>query len=232
VTIEEAFGIVVRRLRRELNLSQDKLSEASGLDRTFISHIERGRQQPSLISIFALAGATNSTPSRLMAETELLLKIHHPDIFKSEYDKWRFDWVMSLTDIRIDNHESLAGNETIMFVDDEELLRDMMASFLGNYGYRVILAEDGEDALEQFHSTKVDLVIMDVVMPRRDGISAYNEMKRANPGSLVFLVSGYHDNAAHLAGNIPIIQKPYSPVEIIKIIRKSLDGKSIEPGVV
>ena len=226
MTIEEAFGVVIRRLRKEFDISQDKLSETSGLDRTYISQIERGKQNPSLVSLFALASAMNVSPSSIISEAELVLKISHPDQFRSEQNKWNFDWVNEIDKISNDVNCTLSGSETILIVDDERPIRNMMSSLLRNYGYHVLLAENGQDALDIYKNDmyKVDLVIMDVVMPVKDGLTAFKEMKAINPGSRIYLTSGYHNLEVAQADNFRIIQKPYSPMEIIKVIRKSLDG--------
>lgn len=64
---EEAFGLVLRRLRTEKNMSQEKLALEGGLDRTFISMLERGQRQPSLTTIIQIAGVLDVSPSDLVA---------------------------------------------------------------------------------------------------------------------------------------------------------------------
>ncbi len=72
--LETAFGNVLRERRLERNLSQIELSELSGLDRTFISLVERGIRQPSLRSIFQLAHALELEPSELLALVEKTIR--------------------------------------------------------------------------------------------------------------------------------------------------------------
>ena len=71
LTIEEAFGAVLRRLRKEFNLSQEKIAQDSGLDRSFVSNIEGGKQQPSLVSVFSIAKALNVFPSLILKEVSV-----------------------------------------------------------------------------------------------------------------------------------------------------------------
>ena len=73
VTSEEAFGIVLRQHRLRLSLSQEELAIRSNVDRTFISHIERGKHQPTITTIFKLAQQLNLTPSQMIREAEDLL---------------------------------------------------------------------------------------------------------------------------------------------------------------
>lgn len=228
MTIEEAFGVVIRRLRRERNFSQDKLSSSSSLDRAFISKIEGGKQQPSLVTIFELANALNVTASNIMVEVEFILKINCPDIFRPGHEKGKIDWISSLEKIMTEKSNDYKGSETILIADDEKQLRDMLASFLVNYGYKVILAEDGQEAIEKYkqHIGIVNLIIMDVVMPRKDGISTYKEIKGLQPDVIIFLTSGYQSNYLSKSDDFQIIQKPFSPVEIIKRIRTALDGNN------
>lgn len=226
MTIEEAFGIVLRRLRREFNISQEKLSENSSLDRTFISNIECGKQQPSLVTIFALAGALNITPSSIIMETELVLKVYHPNEFNSERDKWEFDWVNSIEHIS-SNSDSFMGTETILVADDDALVRKMLTSFLTDYGYRVIIAENGQEAIDKYrdHKDAINLVLMDIVMPLKNGIEAHKEMLALDRKTALVLTSGYRtDHFKDLKG-IRVIQKPFSPIEMIKIVRTTLESK-------
>ena len=70
LTIEEAFGEVIRELRKEQQISQEKLAEVSNLDRSFISLLECGHKQPSLITIFQLAKAFNLSASKILSLVE------------------------------------------------------------------------------------------------------------------------------------------------------------------
>jgi transcriptional regulator with XRE-family HTH domain len=74
LTIEEAFGEVIRKLRRDNQISQEKLAELSNLDRSFISLLECGRKQPSLITIFQIAKAFDISVSKIMSLVEVKIK--------------------------------------------------------------------------------------------------------------------------------------------------------------
>lgn len=225
MTIEEAFGIVIRRLRRERGYSQDKLSSISCLDRKFISNIEGGKQQPSLVSIFALAGALNASVSSIIYEAEFILKINTPEKSRTDVNGGRIDWISSMENMMSKVYNCYQGNETILIVDDEKQLREMLADFLSSYGYNVILAEDGQDAVEKFQENQnVHLVLLDVVMPRKDGISCYREIKSMAPDVKVVFMSGYRPDHLQAKEDFKLIQKPFSPVEMIKAIRCTLES--------
>lgn len=70
MTLETAFGQVIRDVRKARKLSQEKLAFESGLDRTFISLLECGRKQPSLVTIFQLAKALQVPPAQIIASVE------------------------------------------------------------------------------------------------------------------------------------------------------------------
>jgi transcriptional regulator with XRE-family HTH domain len=74
LTIEEAFGNVIRELRKANQISQEKLAELSNLDRSFISLLECGHKQPSLITIFQIAKAFNFSASKIMSLVEEKIK--------------------------------------------------------------------------------------------------------------------------------------------------------------
>ena len=74
MTIEEAFGEAIRELRKASQISQEKLAEVSNLDRSFISLLECGRKQPSLITIFQIAKAFDISASRMLSLVEAKIK--------------------------------------------------------------------------------------------------------------------------------------------------------------
>lgn len=79
IKVEAVFGQVIRELRFQKNLSQEKLAEKSNLDRTFISLLERGLRQPSLSTIFRIAKALEISPVTIVKEIETKLGEGSPD---------------------------------------------------------------------------------------------------------------------------------------------------------
>ncbi len=76
MTIEEAFGQVIKELRKANNLSQEKLADLSHMDRSFISLLEHGHKQPSLITIFQLARAFNVSTAKIMEAVEKKIQLN------------------------------------------------------------------------------------------------------------------------------------------------------------
>ena len=119
-------------------------------------------------------------------------------------------------------------NETIMVVDDEPMVRATLKRILEKFGYKVILAENGEEAVELYKSfgNDIHLIIMDLTMPKMDGGTAFSTIKLINPDVKVILSSGYNEQeisqrfvSKGLAG---FLQKPYEMKELIDKIKKVL----------
>ncbi|GAW68039.1 calcium-binding protein [Geoanaerobacter pelophilus] len=91
------------------------------------------------------------------------------------------------------DQELRGGDETILLVEDDAVIRDMVAELLEEFGYKVIKAVDGEDAVQKFQgaANEVQLVILDVIMPKRNGKEAYEDISRIRPGAKALFMSGY-----------------------------------------
>jgi CheY-like chemotaxis protein len=122
-----------------------------------------------------------------------------------------------------------ANNETIMIVDDEEPIRDLLKELLEPLGYTMIEAADGTEAIERYRerSHTIDLVILDIGLPGMTGDQVLSELRRIDPGSSVIVASGYLDapRKAELErlGVTTFIQKPYTLKELGSAIRQTLD---------
>lgn len=229
MTIEEAFGLVIRRLRKERNLSQEQLSQSSSLGRAFISQLERGKQQPTLVTIFELAGALNVFPARILTEIELLLQYNTQTQARETVLVTHQSWKSSRGDKILSQASEFQGDETILLVDDEHQLRDMLSELLAEFGYNVIVAEDGQHAVDIYREQEnnIKIILMDVIMPRKDGIRACQEIHTINPAAKVILMSAY--TADCLGNMVPthFIHKPMAPLDLIKKIKTTLGGESV-----
>ncbi len=128
--------------------------------------------------------------------------------------------------------EELHGHETVLIVDDEELILNMLNIFLKDMGYDVLTATDGQKALDTYleHQKDVALVLTDMGLPLFDGAVLFSKLMTINPSVKVVIASGYVD--PHLrsqllsAGVIDLIQKPYSPRLVARRIREILDNEN------
>jgi CheY-like chemotaxis protein len=125
-----------------------------------------------------------------------------------------------------------AGKETILVVEDEEALRELLREILEGQGYRVLEAENGVQALSVWEANdkKLDLLLSDVVMP--EGISGRDlaeKLQNADPHLAVILTSGYSQDMIErekgLDGRIKFFSKPYHPAQLAQAVRESLDAR-------
>jgi two-component system, cell cycle sensor histidine kinase and response regulator CckA len=121
------------------------------------------------------------------------------------------------------------GDETIFIVEDEEVLRSLMADILTAKGYRIVSASDGVEALKIFRERhkEFDAVILDMGLPKMPGQALFLKMIQLDPKANIILASGYvdeelKDNLLEL-GAKAFVQKPYKPQEILQSVRIVMD---------
>ena len=123
------------------------------------------------------------------------------------------------------------GSETILLVEDEVLVRSLVSKFLNSQGYRVLSAARGSDAIQLAaeHSTRIDLLLSDVILPNMNGRQIYERLALTMPKLRVLFMSGYTENiiAPHgvLEGGFYFVQKPFSLKELARKVREALDER-------
>ncbi|MDO5517340.1 MAG: response regulator transcription factor [Clostridium sp.] len=113
----------------------------------------------------------------------------------------------------------------ILVVDDEKEIRDVIEIYLINEGFFVITAEDGIEALNILKNEKVDLIILDIMMPRLDGIRACLEIRKEKKMPIIMLSAKSEDNDKILGLNTgadDYISKPFNPLELIARVKSQL----------
>ena len=130
------------------------------------------------------------------------------------------------------------GTETVLVCEDDTALRKLAVNVLSHFGYRVIEAIDGQDAIEKFvaHKESIDLVFIDAIMPKKNGKQASDEMKAVCPGIKTIFVSGYardiFEGDNPFDENTIFINKPYSPNNLLTKTRELLDKKQLKSGAI
>ena len=125
--------------------------------------------------------------------------------------------------------EIIEGTEMILLVDDDDIIVKVGEQILNRLGYKVIIANGGREAIElyQENQAKIDMVILDMIMPEVDGKMAYEKLKEINPGIKVLLSSGYSitGQAQEILdqGCNGFIQKPFSLKDLSLKLREVLD---------
>ncbi|MBU0515679.1 MAG: PAS domain S-box protein [Proteobacteria bacterium] len=136
----------------------------------------------------------------------------------------------------VGNDVVAGGDETILVVDDEEVIRSFAEEVLAELGYRVLLAEDGREAVRVFrdHADEVDLVILDLVMPGMSGLEALKNILSLRPEAEVLLSSGFSGgqrvDEMLAAGAKGLLRKPYRMTDLAAKVRELLDQRKSRGG--
>lgn len=125
---------------------------------------------------------------------------------------------------------SKGGTETILVGEDDTEVRRLTKTVLEEFGYRVVEAVDGNDVIEKFMENRdsIKLIILDIVMPKKSGREAYEEIRKTAPDIKTVFTSGYTADIVHkrkiLEEGLEFISKPVSPKELLKKVRDVLDS--------
>jgi CheY-like chemotaxis protein len=130
----------------------------------------------------------------------------------------------------IEGLELPTGTETILLVDDEEMVRALGQAVLEPCGYTVLMAEDGVQALEMYraHRGEIGLVVLDVIMPRMGGLECLHRLRELDPRVKVLISTGY--TAKSLAqelvadGALGVVEKPFQIQDFATAVRTTIDG--------
>ena len=120
------------------------------------------------------------------------------------------------------------GNETILLAEDDELVRTLNEQVLQTAGYKLIVARDGEEAIAAFdhYRDTIEMALLDVVMPKKNGRIVFEHMKRYKPDLRVLFSSGYSFDTlgGALSGlDHDLLHKPYTPHDLLNRVREVLD---------
>jgi PAS domain S-box-containing protein len=123
-----------------------------------------------------------------------------------------------------------SGNETILLAEDDQALRTVAKIFLQNYGYTVLEAVNGEDALDVFskNSAGIKLIVTDMIMPKMIGNILYEKARMLRPDIKCLFMSGYSNELMQKIGvfkeAVNYLSKPFNPHDFVRKVREVLDG--------
>ncbi len=126
------------------------------------------------------------------------------------------------------------GTETILLAEDDEVVRNMAFSLLSAFGYEVIIAVDGEDAVQKFRENRdrIKLLLFDMIMPNKNGKDAFDEIREIEPDMKIIFSSGYVTDSIHQkfmgCDNVMLISKPYLPTNLLAMVRKLLNRSTAQ----
>jgi CheY-like chemotaxis protein len=125
--------------------------------------------------------------------------------------------------------ELKGGTETILLAEDDKSVRELNTKVLEEFGYKIIAAIDGEDAVNRFMENKdtIDLFLLDIIMPKLGGVKVCEKIRQIKPGVKVIFASGYPGNFINKEGiaatGFEFISKPCSPITLLRKVREVLD---------
>ena len=126
--------------------------------------------------------------------------------------------------------DALRGSETVLVADDEDGVRDLLRKVLTEFGYTVLTARHGRDALMVAgdRSDAIDLLVTDVVMPEMSGRELAETLRARQPDLKVLYISGYTDDEVVQRGvsgrEVPFLRKPFASEELVRRVREVLDA--------
>jgi len=124
--------------------------------------------------------------------------------------------------------KSLTGTETILVVEDDDVVRELAVDVLHSHSYKILMAANAHEAMNLLNETKekVDLYLLDIVMPGKNGREFYKEISQIHPGIPAIFMSGYMEQRD--ATIQWFLQKPFSVVRLLQMVRRVLDEKTAE----
>ena len=126
--------------------------------------------------------------------------------------------------------EPRGGRETILLIEDEAIVLELGRQMLQSLGYRVLTARDGQEGVALYAAwhSEIDLILLDIIMPRMSGHDTFYELRRINPKAKILLITGYSPEqvATELLaqGALGVIRKPYERRELARAIREALEA--------
>src|ERR671935_978009 len=122
-------------------------------------------------------------------------------------------------------------NGTILVVDDEEIMREILETLLSREGYDVRLASSGTEGLEIARSLPIDAALVDIMMPGLDGIATLDELKRIDEDLAVIIITAYGSIesaiAAMKAGAFDYVSKPFKNEEVLVVVRNAMERRRL-----
>jgi two-component system, cell cycle sensor histidine kinase and response regulator CckA len=136
----------------------------------------------------------------------------------------------SIVEPTVEPAQECRGTETLLLVEDEDMLRSIVSRMLNRAGYHVIEARNSGEALiiSETMPEKIDLLVTDVILPHMNGYRLAERLGLARPGLKSMFMSGYPENKDE-AGSRNFLQKPFNQNQLLELVRKTLDREAEIP---
>ena len=129
-----------------------------------------------------------------------------------------------------DHKKQTSEQQSILVIDDDETIRELLRAILEREGYRVLEAPDGGEGLKQFTETPTDLVITDLIMPGKEGIETIRELRQKFPGVKIIAVSGggrigpsSYLKMAKGVGALRTLSKPFDKTVLLEVVKEVIE---------
>lgn len=201
----------------------------SGIDPAIIEHIfepfftTKGKDKGTGLGLSTVFGIVKQSGGHVAAYSEVgrgtTFKVYLPHVLNG---------VVESSDTPPATQEMSSGSETILVVEDDEGVRQLIAEVLRRRGYRALMASTPSEALSLFHPEPgaIDLLLTDVVLPETTGRVLAEQLQQIQPGLRVLFMSGYTDAAIVQNGTLkkgtPFIHKPFTPDSLSRKLREVL----------
>jgi two-component system response regulator VicR len=119
--------------------------------------------------------------------------------------------------------------KSILIIDDEKSIRDVLVTFFEEKGYNVLTANDGRGGITQFQHHPTDLVITDIVMPRIEGIATIREIRKQSKSVKIIAMTGYVDSylkEAIILGADDSIVKPFNTEDLMAVVDRVMGSEA------
>ena len=146
---------------------------------------------------------------------------------------WRFkkeildDWLI---------RESGRGRGSVLVVDDEPEICDILSDMISKHGYTVVTASNGEKALYEVKQRHFDLIFLDLVLPGANGVEVMQRIKDSDSDAVVVIVTGFGDDPlavmAMSLGPLLIVRKPFREKDIVEVLNLAMKGRKVTMGQV
>jgi len=126
----------------------------------------------------------------------------------------------------------MATEPTILLIDDEEIMRDVISRLLEQEGYRVVLASTGEEGLDRLRDEPIDLILLDLMLPGKDGLAVLGEVAAHDPDIVVVMITAFAsiENAVQATkmGAFDFVTKPFKNEQLLLVVKNGLKKRSLE----
>ena len=230
VIIDEDYGRVHLGAEPGLYVLLSVSDTGQGMDKETLQHIfepfytTKGPGAGTGLGLAMVYGIVKQHGGHIVCNSEpgagTTFKIYFPAIISDEESR----------EVRA-KRSARGGSETVLLVDDEEMIRDLGSRVLTKAGYKVVTASNGKDALNVYeaHSAEIALVVLDLIMPEMGGKQCLEGLLRLNPAVKVVIASGYSADGptkdALAAGAKGFVKKPYDIRQVLEVVRSVLDER-------